>query len=68
MTQEVNEKFQEIGESVFFFKAGLCFHKSFIKRFEGKSVIKARQMLKKNYTHSQQDDIISFLKYKKIIC
>jgi hypothetical protein len=67
MNEESKERFEEIGESVFFYRAGLCFHKSFVKRFEGKNIVETRRLLKRNYTHSQQDDIIAFLKHKRVI-
>lgn len=45
----------------------LCLHKSFINRFKLKTVIQARKMLKQNYTHSEQDEIIHYLKEKNIL-
>lgn len=49
------------------FPCGLCFHKSFIKTYKGKSLINTRRFLKKYYTKSQQNQIISYLKGKGII-
>jgi hypothetical protein len=62
----MHERFKEIGESVFFTKKGMCFHRSFIRRFYGLSIPKARKALKA-LSHSQQDEIIHYLKQKKTI-
>lgn len=58
--------FMEEGDNVFFPKIGLCFHKSFSKKYDGMTYIQVRRILKKYYTHSQQDDIIHYLKKRHI--
>jgi hypothetical protein len=57
---------QENGNSIIF-PVGLCFHKSFIKTYNGLSIINTRRKLKVWYTKSQQNQIIHYLKDKNII-
>lgn len=59
--------FIEEGDNVIFPKSGMCFHKSFSKKYEGMTFIQVRNILKKHYTHGQQDSIIHYLKRKKIV-
>jgi len=58
--------FIEEGQSVFFPRVGLCFHKSFSDKFKGLTFPQARRKLKKSFTHSQQDHIMHYLKQKGI--
>ena len=55
------------GNNVVFPKHGFVFHCSFGESYRNYSIIKARQKLKRSYTHSQQDDIIHYLKEQKYI-
>jgi hypothetical protein len=65
----INEsRFIEDGNSVFFPNVRLCLHKSFVRRFIGvRTASRARQVMKKHFTHSQKDEIIHYLKQKNII-
>ena len=60
-------RFKIEGNNVFFPKVGLVFHNIFIRRFNGVSIRTARWMLRQNWEHAAQDEIIHFLKEKKII-
>ena len=60
-------RYIEEGNNVFFPKAGLNFHKLFIKRFVRADIISARTKLKHCFSHSQKDDIIHYLKEKGVI-
>ena len=59
-------RYSEKGQSIFFHKTGCVFHKSFAKRFHGCDLPSARRKLKQ-FSHSQQDEAIHYLKEKKII-
>jgi len=61
------ERFFETNSSVVFPKRNLCFHKNFIKRFKNKTIIDARRLLIGKFSHKEQDDIIHYLKIKRII-
>jgi hypothetical protein len=64
---DVVVRFDEKGDNVFFPKVGLCFHKNFQKRFVNKTISVARRSLKDYFAKSQQNDIIHYLKTKRII-
>lgn len=59
-------RYSEIGESIFFHKTGHVFHRSFARRFYGCDIPSARRKLKW-FGHAQQDEVIHYLKEKKII-
>ena len=65
MTEE-QPMFIEEGQSVFFPRVGLCLHKSFSDKFKNLTYPQARRKLRKSFTHSQQDDIMHYLKNKEI--
>ena len=67
MTEEQEQPmFIEEGQSVFFPRVGLCFHKSFSDKFKNLTYPQARRNLRKSFTHSQQDHIMHYLKNKDI--
>ena len=62
-----DERFSEIGESIFFHKTKMVFHVSFVQRFYGCNVVSARRKIKGWFTRGQQDEIIHYLKKKATI-
>lgn len=68
--EEISKQFStetiEINDLVCF-PCGLIFNKGFVNKYRGLTLINARRKLKVWYTKSQQDQILSFLKKKKVI-
>lgn len=67
MTVGTGERFIERGNNVIFPKIGFVFHKSFVNRFRGKCVINSKRIMKHQYTHSEKDEIVHYLKSKGIV-
>lgn len=63
----MQKRYDESETSVFFHKVGVVFHKSFSNRFSGLTIPQARSKLRKSFGHSIQDEVIHYLKDKKII-
>lgn len=61
------DRYNETNSSIFFTKAGLCFHRSFERRFYNLTIPEARAKLRRSFSHAQQNEIIHYLKEKKII-
>jgi hypothetical protein len=60
----ITRRFIVSGQSVYFPKVNLNFHISFSRKYYNMDIVKIRQTLKKYYTHSEQDEIIHYLKNK----
>ena len=67
MTDTIGERYIEHGESVSFPKIGFVFHKSFVNRFKGMTLIRAKQKMKRVFTSGQKSEIAHYLKEKKIV-
>ena len=50
-----------------FHEIGFVWHVSAVERFRGKTFTQARRMLKKWWTHREQDEIIHFLKTQNFL-
>ena len=61
------ERYRHIGDSVLFLKHGFVFHKSFRKTYSGMTIPQARFKMRKRYTHSQQDELIHYLKEQNLL-
>lgn len=61
------ERFREDGDNVIFPKIGFVFHKSFADRFRNMTFIQARRNMKNWFTHGQKDEIVHYLKAKRIV-
>jgi len=60
------ETVQDIGNNVVF-PGGYVFYKTFIETYRGLGIVNTRRKLKKYYTKSMQNRIISYLKTKQIL-
>ena len=61
------ERYREIDKSVLFLKHGFIFHKLFRRTYAGMTIPQARAKMRKRYTHSQQDEIIHYLKEQNLL-
>ena len=59
-------KWEEIGDSVLF-DGGFLFHNSFINSYRGLDIVNLRRKLRNYYTNSMQDNIMKYIKSKKVI-
>ena len=60
----MKKKWLEIGQNIFF-DNGFVFHESFVKAYINLNIIEMRRKLRKHHTHSVQDMIMSYIKYKQ---